>query len=495
MKLKTNSSHSNHFSQIVELKEKPNNPCEIDCNFYMAVVKHSSIEDNPNDDTIETEIPKVYLKVQTLIEFDSFVATHGPFTSIDGDPEHSEGNSLKRRASNSPESGTRRSKQPAYFIAELAHVVAMCDERLPYVSLANELTRKNIFHQGLQVEANATGLVLKLIQLPPPTADIGHSPAWHALLKRLLSASIRVYSKGVLKNWIVEFVFYSTPLTSTHPKEQCCRRPIYFQYEMNTTDNTSKTVEALLNDWSQIVHLYTIVHDLSEYLKIDKYAFLSNTFCIRSYCYNKLILCYGPDKGAMVAITWNNSERIFKLAFGATNNALNAHSIIQEQLEAHLNEHRNLAQVIQLLHETYEPLLSISKLSTVPQLGVQNSRPQVPVQTFIIMAQSVTLIRLAYQGMYCLEMRIRGSGLVSLRDGAYSRFDRSNVVDVFLPTQGLKTFLSKYVDESAVFRRRSQSEDDNPPSPMEVEGSFLGKTEKNMFIMLEIIFIELFRSS
>lgn len=95
------------------------------------------------------------------------------------------------------------------------------------------------------------------------------------------------------------------------------------------------------------------------------------------------------------------------------------------------------------------------------------------------MAQSCTGIRLAYQGMYCIELRLRGSGLVSLRDGAYSHFDRSNVVDVFTPTQGLKTFLSKYVDESAVFRRRSQSEDDNPPSPisMEVEGAggFLGK--------------------
>jgi mediator of RNA polymerase II transcription subunit 14 len=101
----------------------------------------------------------------------------------------------------------------------------------------------------------------------------------------------------------------------------------------------------------------------------------------------------------------------------------------------------------------------------------------VPVQTFTIMAQSCTLIRLAYQGMYCLELRIRDAGLVSLRDGAYSRFDRSNVVDVFSPTQGLKAFLSKYVDETAVFRRRSQSEDDNPPSPvsMEVEGGgFLG---------------------
>lgn len=40
--------------------------------------------------------------------------------------------------------------------------------------------------------------------------------------------------------------------------------------------------------------------------------------------------------------------------------------------------------------------------------------------------------------------------------------------------------MSKYVDESAVYRRRSQSEDDNPPSPvaMDSEGSgnvgFLG---------------------
>lgn len=34
---------------------------------------------------------------------------------------------------------------------------------------------------------------------------------------------------------------------------------------------------------------------------------------------------------------------------------------------------------------------------------------------------------------------------------------------MFLINQG---FLSKYVDENAVFRRRSQSEDDNPPSPI-----------------------------
>lgn len=70
------------------------------------------------------------------------------------------------------------------------------------------------------MEANATGLMLKLIQLPAPTKQIGSSGAWNSLLKRLLSATIRVLSKGVVKSWMVEFVFYSTPLPSTHPKEQ-----------------------------------------------------------------------------------------------------------------------------------------------------------------------------------------------------------------------------------------------------------------------------------
>lgn len=70
------------------------------------------------------------------------------------------------------------------------------------------------------MEAHATGLVLKLVQLPPPTVEIGQSMAWHALLKRLLSVSIRVLSKGMLKSWMTEFVFYTTPLLSIHPKEQ-----------------------------------------------------------------------------------------------------------------------------------------------------------------------------------------------------------------------------------------------------------------------------------
>lgn len=72
------------FFKIVELKEKESSPCEVECGFFLAVVKQSSIEDNPHDDTIETEIPKMYLRVLTLLQFDTFIVTHGPFTSVDG---------------------------------------------------------------------------------------------------------------------------------------------------------------------------------------------------------------------------------------------------------------------------------------------------------------------------------------------------------------------------------------------------------------------------
>lgn len=460
---------------IVEFKEKESTQCEIDCSFYLAVVKHSSIEDDPHDDSIETEIPKMYLKVLTLIEFDTFVITHGPFTSVD---DQSEKFPQKRKAGGRQEPGSRRTKHPAYFIPELAHVVALCDERIPFVTLAQELTKREIAHQGLQVEANATALVLRLVQLPPPPGVDTQSASWLALLKRLLSVAIRVQGKAT-KSWMAEFVFYGSPLASSHPKEQGLRRPVYFQFDMGTAETMSKTVDALLNDWAQIVHLYTVVEELAEYFRIEKYN-LSNMVTIKSYSYSRLVLGYGPERGATVTVDWNSSDKAFRLIFGATNSCVNAHSLLREQLEAHLNRHRNLAQIVHLLHETYEPLISISKLPTIPQLGVHNQRPQVPVQTFTIMPQSPTLLRVAYQGMYCLELRLRGGGLVSLRDGAYSRFDRSNVVDEFTPTQGLKAFLSKYVDETAVFRRRSQSEDDNPPSPITMDSdgggpmSFLG---------------------
>lgn len=46
------------------------------------------------------------------------------------------------------------------------------------------------------------------------------------------------------------------------------RRPVYFQYEMNSTESISKMVDSFMADWSQIVHLYCLIEDMAEYLRL-----------------------------------------------------------------------------------------------------------------------------------------------------------------------------------------------------------------------------------
>lgn len=79
----------------------------------------------------------------TLVELDSFVLLHGPFTQIEEARPGCKRKAGPGRASPPP----RRARQPAYFLAELAHAVALCDERIPFVTLAQELTRRDIAHQ------------------------------------------------------------------------------------------------------------------------------------------------------------------------------------------------------------------------------------------------------------------------------------------------------------------------------------------------------------
>ncbi|CAD7082039.1 unnamed protein product [Hermetia illucens] len=467
---------------IVQLKEKPNCPSEMEYTFYLGFIQQT-VTDGDTTEDVPAEVPKMYLRLAKMIEFDTFVATHGPGTYVDD-------TTMKRKSSchdAGPPSKQQKTIYPAYFIPELAHVVAMCDEKIPFLTLAREFSKRNMPHSGLQVEANATSLVLKLLTLPKPGSSSGSSDSqqkgsistpviephvWNSLLKRLLSVSIRAQMNkhNQSRTWVVEFVFYSTPLPSLNHKEQGSRRTVYLHYDLLST-NVSKTVDALLKDWAKIVYLYCLVYDFAEHYKNEKLNYQSMV-SVKSYSYTNLLLNYGPNKEVTFSLSWSSKSKGFRMIFVGGISAINAHSMMLEQLQSHLNRHYNLSHIVQVLHETYQPLSSIAKLPIIPQLGIP--RPQVPVLTFCILPQSPTLIRLSYQSMYCLEIRFRGGGLVSIRDGAYSRFDRSNVVEEFSPTQGLKGFLSKYVDKSAVYRRRSQSEDDNPPSPITMEESHGG---------------------
>ena len=52
--------------------------------------------------------------------------------------------------------------------------------------------------------------------------------------------------------------------------------------------------------------------------------------------------------------------------------------------------------------------------------------------------QSVYHIRIVYCSQYCLDVHFRGDGLLAIKDGAYSLFDKAKVIQEFSPTPGLK---------------------------------------------------------
>lgn len=186
-----------------------------------------------------------------------------------------------------PPAKLQKTIYPAYFIPELAHVVAMCDEKLPFVALASELGKRKLAHSGLQAEANSTSLVIKLLALPMPEAPKSSAgetnkpksvpsidkTVWNALTKRLLSVALRRQVKSnQSSHWTAELIFFETPLKSKHHREQGQRRPVYFQYDLGTSETVGKTVDSLLDDWSRIVYLYALVHDFAEQFKNGEYA-------------------------------------------------------------------------------------------------------------------------------------------------------------------------------------------------------------------------------
>lgn len=95
---------------------------------------------------------------------------------------------------------------------------------------------------------------------------------------------------------------------------------------------------------------------------------LQNFVVIKSYSYTNLLIGYGPNKQVTVSINWCTKSKEYKMIFNGGNTAINAHTIIREQLQTHLNRHHNLSQIIYMIHETYQPLSSIAKLPIIPQL-------------------------------------------------------------------------------------------------------------------------------
>uniref|UniRef100_A0A8C7C534 Mediator of RNA polymerase II transcription subunit 14 n=1 Tax=Oncorhynchus kisutch TaxID=8019 RepID=A0A8C7C534_ONCKI len=358
----------------------------------------------------------------------------------------------------------KRSGEMSAFNKELAHLVAMCDTNMPFISLRVELSQMEIPHQGVQVEGDGCSHAIRILKIPS-SKGVGEETSL-ALERSLLDCTFRLQGRNN-RTWVAELILTNCPLNSTHSKEQGTQKHTHMDTQKTHKPSTRHVVEMFLNDWISINQLYQCVLVFSRSLA-EMPSYLSLFSEIRLYNYRKLVLCYGSTKGSSVTIQWNSSSQRFHLSLGTVgpnSGCSNCHNIILHQLQEMFNKTPTVVPLLQVLSDTQAPLNAINKLPTVPMLGL-TQRTNTAYQCFSILPQSATHIRLAFRNMYCIDIYCRSRGVVAIRDGAYSLFDNTKIVEGFYPAPGLKTFLNMFVDSNQDARRRSVNEDDNPPSPV-----------------------------
>ncbi|XP_041973972.1 mediator of RNA polymerase II transcription subunit 14 isoform X2 [Aricia agestis] len=459
--------HTDHIL-VVEMKEvaagcgattsssgNSGSACGVALAFHLAGARRTTPDDADDDSNTNTTSPataRAFLKLHSLVELDTFTLTHGPFTPLD-----TPGMQAGKRKLSSTHTRAVRPRQPAYFLPELAHVVAAADERVPFVNLAQELAARGVTHGGVQAEWSGAALGMRVVSLPRPEG--APEAAFAALQARLLAATVRLTTKNQARVWTAEIIFHGSPVRTPNPKEQGERRCVYLQYELGT--DAGRTADVFLADWAAIVHLHTLLYDFMQRPAQERES-LWQGVCVRSYTYRSLVVGWGAGARATAALQWGGSR--YTVATPAHQPAANAHHLLHHHLDHYLNWNKDLLALGVVLRETYQPLLALSRLPALPQLGLHHIRTLMPTPTFTLLAHSWRKIRIIYAGAYSIEVGIRGGNMVTIRDGAYSKFDRSAVVDEFAPAHGLKVFLSRYVDDA--ISARLLAEEDNPPSPM-----------------------------
>ncbi|XP_061826759.1 mediator of RNA polymerase II transcription subunit 14 isoform X2 [Nerophis lumbriciformis] len=441
---------------VVEMLDEPSNPAALQYKYSFLIVTQLEGDDGPMCAQLLQHFKP---NLEHLVQDTTSTRGHRTVSKRKMTGEQTELEPKK----------PKRSGEMSAFNKELAHLVAMCDTNMPFVGLRTELSNMEIPNQGAQVEGDSSSHAIRLLTIPP-CKGVGVETR-KALARSLLDCTFRLQGRNN-RTWVVELVLANCPLNSTHSKEQASTRHVYLTYENPLSEPVGgrKVVEMFLNDWSAISQLYQCVLQFSRALpELPSYLGLFSE--VRLYNFRKLVLCYGTTKGSSVTIQWNSNSHRFHLALGTVgpnSGCSNCHNIILHQLQEMFNKNPNVIQLLQVLYDTQAPLNAINKLPTVPMLGL-TQRTNTAYQCFSILPQSPTHIRLAFRNMYCIDIYCHSQGVVAIRDGAYSLFDNTKIVEGFYPAPGLKTFLNMFVDSNQDARRRSVNEDDNPPSPVGVD--------------------------
>ncbi|GFR84683.1 mediator of RNA polymerase II transcription subunit 14 [Elysia marginata] len=246
---------------VVEVREGEHRRVEV--NYYMLETT-SCTADGGDDDLSEDNLVKAFMKAGQLTPIDTYSLAHGEFCKIfDGIPLTMDSLTRKRKIflnEDLDEPDAKKAKGSPYFVSELAYLLARCEEKMPYIFLGEELSKKGINHDGGTLDGTGTCLSLGILYFPevlglPEDVNDG-------LRRQMLQCQFRIQSRQS-RAWIVEFVFNKSPLPSMHVKESGPSQRVCLILEMNG-DNIQKTVSDLFDEWTSIAYLFGAVKRFAE---------------------------------------------------------------------------------------------------------------------------------------------------------------------------------------------------------------------------------------
>lgn len=324
-------------------------------------------------------------------------------------------------------------KPPVALVNELPQLVSFCEEKLAHLALEKELRNRNLEYEVSHSETSGYAYCITFAQLPSHKSN-GYS---NALRRDTSVMTICLHEKPQSsKIWHCSYIFKNCPITTQSSKEQSPRRFVFTPYESPLLNSSmvSKFIDDTQLDWACMAHLYDVVKDFARDIQND--PTILDKIILKSFNYKKLVILYGPLRNFSVTLLWKPTDRKFLLIFsvvGGSPFTLNPHSCMATHYKHEFNQHKSIKTLVNSLNTTLQPLAVLQSFPSYPFMGSHSSRPALPVTSSCLIPLSTNRAKLIYRNWYSIDIRIQSDGMMVVRDGSYSKFDRGKTIEDLNP--------------------------------------------------------------
>lgn len=455
----------NHYYLMAELFTSDANPYTVETRYSLLVTEPVPNITGDGLDIVETDtsidsVKRDLVVVENILKLDvqSIIASNYCYESNAQDKSMAFNNSVTTkkeiiRRNNDllkDESILRQdicnyvgTNPPVSLVNELPQLVSFCEEKLAHLALEKELRNRNLNYEVSHSETSGFAYCITFLQVPTLKSN-GYS---NALRKDTSVMTVCLHEKPQSsKIWHCSYIFKNCPITTLSVKEQSPRRFVFTPYESPLLNPTmvSKFIDDTQLDWACMAHLYDVVKEFSRDIQNDPK--ILNTIYLKSFNYKKLVIVYGPQKNFSVTLLWKPTDRKFHLIFsvvGGTPFNLNPHSCMATHYKHEFNQHKSIKTLVNTLNVTLQPLAILQNFPVYPFLGLTSGRPNLPATSFCLIPLSSTRVKLVWRNWHSIDIKIQPDGMLVVRDGSYSRFDRNKTIEDLNPIHHFETLLYK----------------------------------------------------